>query len=391
MSTKKRNRNKENQGLPKRWRLIHGAYYYSVPPGQESKWNGKKTFRLGKSLSDAYKEWSNRLKYLDKARTVADLLDRYALEVIPTKAPRTRTENTRQLNPLRRSFGSAYLSDVRPVHIYQYMDAHPAKVAARREITLLSHVFSKAVLWGLIEQHPFKGQISFPRNKPRNRYVEDWEIIEALSLPAPPKRRGGIKVVQAYIQLKLITGLARGDLLRLQPNKHFTEEGIEVQRHKTAGTSGKSTVYLWTPELHAAVKEALAARPVDIAPFVFCNRHGQGYFNEATGTAAGWDSMWQRFMARVLKETKVTERFTEHDLRAKCASDAENLDHARALLTHEDPRLTQRVYRRKPERVMPLKGIQYPTNTACSTVSKLDSSLNTGTNSIKKGESVVRR
>jgi len=53
----------------------------------------------------------------------------------------------------------------------------------------------------------------------------------------------------------------------------------------------------------------------------------------------------------------VTERFTEHDLRAKCASDAATLEHARALLSHADARTTEAVYRRKPERVKPLVGV----------------------------------
>lgn len=65
--------------------------------------------------------------------------------------------------------------------------------------------------------------------------------------------------------------------------------------------------------------------------------------------------MWQRFMDRVLEVTKVEKRFTEHDLRAKCASDAETLEHARALLSHADSRTTDRIYRRKPERVKPLR------------------------------------
>ncbi len=65
--------------------------------------------------------------------------------------------------------------------------------------------------------------------------------------------------------------------------------------------------------------------------------------------------MWQGFMRRVLAETKVEARFTEHDLRAKCASDAETLEHAQTLLAHADSRLTARVYRRKPERVKPLR------------------------------------
>lgn len=71
--------------------------------------------------------------------------------------------------------------------------------------------------------------------------------------------------------------------------------------------------------------------------------------NEETGKPPGWDQLWNRFMKRVLAETKVTERFTEHDLRAKVGSDAESLERARALLQHADTRTTLRVYRRKPE------------------------------------------
>jgi integrase len=65
--------------------------------------------------------------------------------------------------------------------------------------------------------------------------------------------------------------------------------------------------------------------------------------------------MWRGFLSRLLTETKVIVRFTEHDLRAKCASDAKTLEHARALLSHADSRLTDRVYRRKPELVDPLR------------------------------------
>ena len=59
-------------------------------------------------------------------------------------------------------------------------------------------------------------------------------------------------------------------------------------------------------------------------------------------------------MKRVLKETNIKVSFTEHDLRAKAASDADNLEHARALLSHADSRITNKVYRRKPEKVLPL-------------------------------------
>ena len=89
--------------------------------------------------------------------------------------------------------------------------------------------------------------------------------------------------------------------------------------------------------------------------WVASTKHGDGYFDEQTGQASGWDSMWQRFMARLLKETKITERFTEHDLRGKVGSDAESLERARQLLGHADSKITERVYRRKPELVRPLR------------------------------------
>ena len=358
-----RARNPENRGLPARWRKTHGAYYYQVPPGLEDLWDGKKQFRLGKSLPEAYRVWAERVNALENVRTVSDLLDRYAAEVIPTKAATTRSGNALHIVQLRRVFGKMALAAIKPRHVYQYVDKREAKqvkpdgprrqarIAAHREIEVLSHAYTKAVEWGYIDRHPFKGEVRLQGEKPRNRYIEDWEIVECLAL-ASRRKKGSVLAIQAYMRLKLMTGMARGDLLRLRDD-NVKNDGIHVQRHKTAGTTGKRTIYEWTRELRAAVDLAKAVRPVQSA-FLFCKRNGSGYIDEGTGEAHGWDSMWQRFMDRVLAETKVEERFTEHDLRAKCASDAKSLEHARALLSHADARTTHAIYRRKPERVQPL-------------------------------------
>jgi integrase len=65
--------------------------------------------------------------------------------------------------------------------------------------------------------------------------------------------------------------------------------------------------------------------------------------------------MWQRFMSRLLAETKITQRFTEHELRGKVGSDAESVERARQLLGHADSKITERVYGRKPELIRPLR------------------------------------
>lgn len=345
---------KKNDGLPGRWVSHHNAYYYRVPPGLESLWDGKKKFLLGHSLPEAFKAYAARIELTDKTNTIGKLLDRYAIEVVPTKAPATQQGNIIQIKALRQAFGAMPLLPFSPQLVYKYVDKRTHKVAARREIEVLSHAFTKAVEWGLIDKHPFKGEVRLEGEKPRDRYVEDWEVVECLALPSKNKK-GGVAVIQAYIRLKLLTGMGRGDLLRLEPARHFKDDGIHNQRHKTANSSGKRTIYEWTPALRAAVDQALAARPVDISPFLFCTRKGEGYINEETGQPPGWKSMWQRFFARVLKETKVTEHFTEHDLRAKVGSDAKSLQHAMELLAHADARTTERAYRRKAVVVRPMQ------------------------------------
>lgn len=361
-----RKRSKVNQGLPARWRIFHGAYYYRVPPGLEAMWDNKKSFRLGDKLNEAYQVWAARLARMDKINTIGQLLDRYAMEVIPTKAASSQGSNQNQLITLRRVFGDHPLLPFTPQLVYQYVTKRSVKkkdpvtgkvtggkIAAHREIELLSHAYTKAVEWGFIDRHPFKNEVRLTGEAPRTRYVEDWEIIEALSLDSK-RKRGSVLMIQAYLRLKLLTGMAQGDLLRLQENQ-LKEDGIHTQRHKTINSTGKRTIYVWTPELRNAITMAKAARPMHICPFIFCNREGEGYVNEKTGKAPGWKSMWQRFMDRVIKETKVTERFTEHDLRAKVGSDAASLEQARALLAHADVRTTDRIYRRKAERVTPLR------------------------------------
>jgi integrase len=347
-----RKRNPENAGLPARWRHTHGAYFYQVPPGLEAKWDGKKTFPLGKTLPEAYRTWAARLEGMEGAQNVAQLLDRYAMEVIPTKAVLTRLENVRGIKRLRAVFGALPLTAIRPQLMYQYADKAKSKSQARKEVRLFSHAFTKAVEWGYLDKHPFKGEVRLEGEAPRDRYIEDWELIECMQLDSK-RKKGSVLMIQAYMRIKLLTGLRRGDLLRLKMDQ-IKEDGIYVTPRKTEGTTGKSQIIEWSEELRDAVQKAKDARPV-ISPWLFCTRKGEGYFDEAKETASGWDSMWQRFMDRVLKETKVKERFTEHDLRAKCASDAETLEHAKQLLGHADSKMTDRVYRRKAERVKPLR------------------------------------
>lgn len=362
-----RKRNAANKGLPSGWFNRHNAYYYYVPKGQESAWDGKKNFRLGSSLSEAYREWAKRIESNHHIHNIGQLLDDYLIRIVPTKDVSTHAPNASFIKNLKKVFGDMPLLAIKPKHVYLYVEKRRVKVidektgkvrggltVAQREVEILSHAFTMAVQWGLIDAHPFKGELRIPGNKSRDRYVEDWEILECMKVTSP-RKSGSVLAIQAYIQLKIITGMDRGDILRLTMSD-LKEDGIHNRRGKVEGSTGKRTIYAWTPDLREAVELAKAARP-KLSPLLFCTRKGTGYYNETNGRADGWKNMWARFMDKLLEQTAVTERFTEHDLRAKAGSDAETLEQAQALLAHADPATTKRIYRRKAEVVTPLKKV----------------------------------
>ena len=257
-------RKAENKGLPSRWVSKHGAYYYLPPLELRSQWNGKSWFMLGKTLPEAYRTWADRVAAPERITTIGALLDRFAIEVVPTKAPKTQIDYRRYVTTLQKPFGAMALADLEPQHVYQYVDKRSAKVAAHREIEVLSAAFTKAVQWGLIKSHPFKGEVRLEGETPRNRYVEDWELIEVLALPSR-RKKGSVGMVQAYLRIKLLTGLRQRDLLLLTMSD-IQEDGIHVTPSKTAKTTGKTVIFEWSPELKAAVEEAKAIRPA-ISPY----------------------------------------------------------------------------------------------------------------------------
>lgn len=351
----------ENRPLPARWKINHGAYYYLVPPGQEKAWDGKKWYRLGATLAEAHRAFADKVQSFEgDIKTVGRLLDRYVIEVIPKKAPKTASENRKQVATLRGVFADMPLTEIEPQHIYQYASKRKSKrpsrgtgkTAAKREIEVLSHAFTKAVEWGLLKKHPFKGEVRIENESgPRTRYVEDWELLAVLGMAAH-RRKGSIRMVQAYLRLKMLTGLRQRDLL-LMTVSDLKEDGIHAFPSKTRKSTGKRVIYEWTPLLREAIEDAKAVRPA-LSPYLFCELDGTCFVHD-DGKAPNWNNIWQNFMAKALEKTDLKERFTEHDMRAKVGSDAESLERANQLLTHSDINLTKRIYRRKPERIKPTK------------------------------------
>ncbi|SCU73462.1 Phage integrase (fragment) [Cupriavidus necator] len=111
-------RNAETRGLPTRWQHYHGAYYYQVPPGLEHMWDGKKKFRLGKTLPEAYRVWADRIEHQVDIKTVGQLLERYAMEVVPEKAATTQQHNALAIRKLTAVFGKRSIASITPQVVY---------------------------------------------------------------------------------------------------------------------------------------------------------------------------------------------------------------------------------------------------------------------------------
>ncbi|MBU3554861.1 tyrosine-type recombinase/integrase [Polynucleobacter sp. UB-Piko-W3] len=350
---------KRNIGLLPRWKWVGNVLYYEVPKGQESFWDNKRTFRLGSTLTEAYTEWASRMSGTEVKTdfsTVERLLDAYVMKAVPSLSVTHRTNTLRAIVNLKKSFGHLKPTAIQPVLINQYLTARSVKkknsegkmvgghVVANREIEIFQVAIAWAIGQGAFHRHPFRGEFKFKSEKPRDRYIEDWEIDEMMKVDSH-RQKGSFHAIKAYIKIKMLTGMAIGDLLRLtMTDVNKAKDGIFIQRHKT----GHKTMYLWSPELLAAVDEAIAARPC-LSPFLFCTARGKGFFNEATGRCPGWKSMWQRFVEKVMAETKITEKFTDHDIRAKVGSDKESDEEARKTLSHSTSATTKRHYRRKAE------------------------------------------
>lgn len=356
-------RNVENRGLPKRWQQRHGAYYFRVPPGEEKRWDGKSTFRLGSTIAEAHRTWASRIEQLDKARTLAELIDRYSLEHLTTLAAKTREGYTPALARIRTVFGNMDCMDLEAHHANTYFDRIKRKhslATARGDIAVLRGLFSQALRWGAVKAHPMTG-LRFEQVQPASDEIHQWQIDAMLSIPADTR---AVSVAQHYVRLKTMVGLRRGDMLRLKLSD-FKTDGLRCTLRKTEKTSGVKLFIPWLDPktgdeftefktLVDSIKTIKPKRQPD--GFLFCAQDGAGYFDEETGRADGFDSLWRRFMAKVIAQTDIDERIKEKSLRAFVADESGTLEAAAHRLGHTSTTTTERHYRKRARVVLPLVG-----------------------------------
>lgn len=336
MSQKKRK--PQHTGLPSRWEYHHGAYYYRPRAEIRNLWDDKVRFRLGKTLSEAYRVFAGRVDASEPGSSVAALLDRYALEIVPKKALRTQDTELPLIPQLKDFLGHIPVVALSAVHVYQMLDAIDSKSKGNRMVAVISHACTYAIRWGLREDHPVKGRVVRHSQGSRSRYVETDELRSCFAI-APP-------LIRAYIPVKLCTGARKSGILRIR-NADVTDAGLSLTESKTA----ERKLYEMDETLTAAVDNARLLMPKDIAPWLFHTRKGACYVKDNDKTS-GFDSVWQRWMQKCLEQELVSERFQEHDLRAKTASDSDSETRAAELLGSKLA-VVKKHYLRRPRSLKP--------------------------------------
>jgi integrase len=325
-------RRKRDKHLPQRVYLDHGTYWFRPKEGKQ--------VNLGRDLADALTRYASIIGARWAGRTLGDVIDRYRLEVLPRKrSARTREDEGKSLGRLKAVFGHMLPDSVAAQALYRYMDTRRSKagkavpVAARHEIALLGHVFSKAIRWGVAGTNPVRGMDFGDRSAKRAQVrIEQVEALKALA---------GARLSVA-IDLAVSTGQRRGDLLTLR-REQLTDQGIVFRQSKT----GAGVLIEWSEDLRAIVDRAKALAPQVPGEYLIRTRRGKPY------SAAGFSANWQRVMTKHVKSGG--QRFSFHDLRSVSADSAATAEEARDRLGHASVETTKRHYLRGITRAKPAR------------------------------------
>jgi integrase len=325
-------RRKRDRHLPQRVYLDHGTYWFRPKQG--------KPVKLGRDLADALTRYASIIGAQWSGRTLGDAIDRYRLEVLPLKrSERTREDEARALDRLKGVFGHMLPDTVTAQALYKYQDTRrskdgkPVPVAARHEVVLLGHVFSKAIRWGIASTNPVRG-MDFGERAAKRAQVP-IEQVEALKAAAGER-------LSVAIDLAVSTGQRRGDLLALRRDQ-LTDQGIVFKQSKT----GAGVLIEWSEDLRAIVDRAKQLAPQVPGEYLIRTRRGRPY------SAAGFSAIWQRVMAKHVKAGGM--RFSFHDLRSVSADGAATAEEAQARLGHASVQTTRRHYLRGVTRAKPRK------------------------------------
>lgn len=331
-------RRTKHKNLPPRLHLKRGRYYY-----------GRNQEFLADNLADALPLWAEReaAKVGRRPRTFKELAEQYQIHVIPHKSARTQRDNLRELAQLLAVFAVAPLEKIEPAHIRGYLDnrmamprkgrkpAPPklAKTRANREIALFSDIWNWGREAGMMKLPNPRGGVTLHKEVGRDRYVTDEELSAVWLCACEPLRDA--------LDLHYLTGQRPADVLRMSL-RDLRDGCLWVRQGKT-----KKPLRVVQEGPLAAVLERISARTYPQAKVT-----SMALVRDENGQPLTYDALFNRFEKA---RAAVGIHFQLRDLRAKTATDLDDLALAQGLLGHTTRAMTERyVKTRIGEKVRPI-------------------------------------
>jgi integrase len=262
------------------------------------------------------------------------------------KAQNTLKENGWEAAKLLKSFGKVKPAQIKPVHVYKYLAGRAAAGApakANKEIALLSAVLEYGRRLGELETNPCRG-IKYNKTRVKTKYVGQADVD--LTLRAARMHGGSDMILALCIRVAYLT-VSRPDEMRWLMRHGITAQGVRLPVGKRqGGQAQKHKLIEWSPDLRAAVDEAIALQRTT-SMYLFGNRDGQPY------TTSGFNTMLRRLMVRCAdlakKEGVEFTRFTLSDMRPAAVTDRldEGDEHITNATGHNSDRMVKQTYDRR--------------------------------------------
>lgn len=346
-----------------------------VPPGMRVRRRRKKIYYyydlggkprreqpLGTDFVIAVKRWAEIEETLAPKvgrPTFSDAVTLYLREVLPTKAPRTQSDNLKELVFLREFFDPPPpLEEIEPQHIRQYLRWRHDKavdwfrkknltvpkdaghVRANRELALFSHIFNNARAAGLTAAaNPCLG-VKKNTELGRDVYVEDELFTRQYACADQPTRDA--------MDLAYLTGQRPQDTLRYD-ERNLRDGFLSIGQGKT----GQKLRMEVTGELLAVIERIRIRKAA-------CKVVSTALVVDENGLKLSLERLQKRFRAAREAAGIPANDFQFRDLRAKAGTDktdsSGDIRQAQKQLGHKSVTMTEHyVRKRRGDKVAPTR------------------------------------